>query len=81
MFADDTNAFRSGKNVTELSSTISTELQKLDVWFTMNKLSLNADKTKLMAFGNLKEFCKANVEIGRAVIERVNEINFRSLYR
>ena len=41
LFADDTNLFYSGKDIDELCSLISKELEKLCIWFQVNKLSLN----------------------------------------
>ena len=45
MFADDTNLFYSYHNIKELFTTVNKELQKLGDWFTLNKLSLNINKT------------------------------------
>ena len=55
LFADDTNVFCSGKDPTQLSKIINTELRKLHIWFSVNILSLNVAKTKYMLFGN---YCK-----------------------
>ena len=41
LFADDTNLFYSGKDIKELCSVVSIELDKLCKWFQVNKLSLN----------------------------------------
>ena len=40
LFADDTNLFYSGKDIKELCSVVSIELDKLCKWFQVNKLSL-----------------------------------------
>ena len=45
VFADDTNFFYSGKDLTEVCKTVSKELDKLCRWFQVNKLSLNIAKT------------------------------------
>ena len=42
LFADDTIIFCSGKDPTQLSKMINTELRKLHIWFSVNRLSLNA---------------------------------------
>ena len=52
LFADDTNLFYSGKDIDELCSVVSMELEKLCIWFKVNKLSLNTSKTNLMVFTN-----------------------------
>ena len=50
MFADDTNFFLSHRNIKELFTLMNTELEKFNVWFKANKLSLNAGKTKFTLF-------------------------------
>ena len=52
LFADDTNIFVSGDDVKEISKTLSKQLDKLNAWFAVNKLSLNVSKTNYMIFGN-----------------------------
>ena len=41
LFADDTNIFNKGDDLHVLCREISSELDKLNVWFNVNKLSLN----------------------------------------
>ena len=55
MFADDTNLFLSNKNITNLFTTMNTELKKITEWFKANKLSLNVSKTKYSLFHQLKK--------------------------
>ena len=50
MFADDTNLVIKGKDVTELTEVLNSELTSLDDFFRANKLKLNAGKTKLVCF-------------------------------
>ena len=50
LFADDTNAFISGKNVNELIDMMNIELAKLSKWLYANKLSLNVAKTHYLIF-------------------------------
>ena len=52
LFADDTNLFCADKNINQLVTTVSTVLDKLCIWFAVNKLSLNVSKTSYMLFGN-----------------------------
>ena len=52
LFADDTNLFYSGKDIKELCSVVSIELDKLCKWFQVNKLSLNTSKTNFIVFTN-----------------------------
>ena len=50
MFADDTNLFYTHSNIQKLFSTMNEELASINQWFTSNKLSLNAEKTKYSFF-------------------------------
>ena len=52
LLADDTNLFCSGKDIKELCSVVSIELDKLCKWFQVNKLSLNTSKTNFTVFTN-----------------------------
>jgi hypothetical protein len=80
LFADDTNAFCSGKDITELSLIMNNELNKLDVWFSINKLSLNIGKTNFMIFGNKKNDNNARVVVKEKSIERVTVTTFLGVY-
>ena len=55
LFVDDTNIFCSGHDAMQLSRDFSNELDKLSVWFAVNKLILNVSKTNFMVFGNSKQ--------------------------
>ena len=50
MFADDTNLFFEHADLRLLFSMVNDELKKIYEWFNVNKLSLNADKTKYSLF-------------------------------
>ena len=50
MFADDTSALKSGKNIEELIQNVNTELNKIAIWFRANKLAVNVSKTKYIIF-------------------------------
>ena len=76
LFADDTNIFCSGKNLTSLCETVSQELDKLNIWFRVNKLSLNISKTNFIIFGNRKHTDQANITINKINIERVYVTKF-----
>ena len=51
MYADDTSAFTTDKDVKKLNDIMNTGLDKLNTWFQTNKLSLNLKKTNYMLFG------------------------------
>ena len=53
-FADDTNVFCADSDLTRLVKAINTELDKLNVWFAVNKLSLNVNKMNYIIFGNCR---------------------------
>ena len=76
LFADDTNIFKSGRNMHELSKEISGEMNKLNVWFNVNKLSLNVSKTHFMVFGKLKHIGNIKITINDVEIEHVSVTKF-----
>ena len=53
LFGDDTNIFLSDKSLTNFNNIINSELRKVSIWFTLNKLSLNVKK-KIIIFTNNK---------------------------
>lgn len=55
---------------------VTSEINKLKIWFDLNKLSLNLDKTKFMLFGNRKTDTQVKVMINNVKIERVYENTF-----
>ena len=52
LFADDSNAFLTGKNIYSMVEIMNCELAKLVLWLKSNRLSLNIKKTKFMVFSN-----------------------------
>src|SRR6267154_2772610 len=50
LFADDTNTFISANNVNELNKNCQIVIDKISVWLSANRLSLNTDKTFYMVF-------------------------------
>ena len=71
VFADGTNFFYSGDNISQVCETVSTELGKLHIWFQVNKLSLNIAKTNFMIFGNKQCEVDHVVSINGVNINRV----------
>ena len=72
VFADDTNLFYSGDNLSQVCEIVSTELDKLHSWFQVNKLSLNIAKTNFMIFGNKQ--CEDNHVVS------INGMNIKRVY-
>ena len=80
LFADDTNIFCSDTNILNLSKTVSKELDKLNIWFAVNKLSLNISKTNFIIFGNRKFNEKLSITINEFEIERVYVTKFLGVF-
>ena len=62
------------KNINQLVTTVSTVLDKLCIWFAVNKLSLNVSKTSYMLFGNLN--AQFDIAINGISINRVRVAKF-----
>ena len=77
LFADDTNLFASGNNMHDLCERINQELIKVNIWFKINKLSLNLSKTNFILFTkrNVAD-SQLKINIEGVVITRVYECKF-----
>ena len=74
LFADDTNALVSGKDVEQLIQLINEELHKICTWLSANKLSLNVKKTHFMVFKSKNKkitMPSQSIHIGNEEIKRV----------
>jgi hypothetical protein len=70
LFADDTQALASGKNLPSLITHINSEIKKLAKWFRANRLAVNTNKTKYIIFHTKGK----NVDnIGQGVVFDNNE--------
>ena len=76
LFADDTNVFYSGVDIQTICECISRELDKLHVWLSVNKLSLNVDKTNFILFGNRKNIDNVCISMNNSIITRVRATKF-----
>ena len=76
MFADDTNIFLSHNCIDTLESNMNIEIEKLVKWMSVNRLSLNGDKTKATIFSN--NFIDKNISIKMAgnEVQFVDKIKF-----
>ena len=77
LFANDMNVFYSNNDINEIIRKTNSELDKLNVWFSMNRLSLSITKTNYMNFGNrtLKTYlCK---KINNDTINRIEATQFK----
>jgi hypothetical protein len=80
LFADDTNLFYTGKNIDKMCNIISIELNKLDMWFKVNKLSLNLQKTNYMFFSSKRAKNDLRIAIDNFPIEKVESTKFLGVY-
>ena len=76
LFADDTNLFYCDCDLDELIRKTNAELDKLHMWFSINRLSLNVTKTNYMMFGNRKLNTCISIKTNEQEINRVEVVNF-----
>ena len=77
LFADDTNLFKSGKDLNKKQDELNSELAKISLWLKVNKLSLNIGKTHFMVFTNKKKRLNdLNILIDGTRIEEVKKTKF-----
>ena len=77
LFADDTNVFYSDHDINNLCTTMSNELDKLPVWFTVNRLPLNISKTNYIIFGRRRCIADAvSITMDKSPISRVKVTKF-----
>ena len=76
LFADDTNLFYCDCDLDELIRKTNAELDKLHVWFAVNRLSLNVTKTNYIMFENRKLNTCISIKINVQEINRVEVVNF-----
>jgi len=73
MFADDTNGFVTGKDLSIMQRELNNELNLISDWLKANKLSLNVSKTHYMIFSGKKKVHKdIKILIDGKDIEKVN---------
>ena len=73
MFADDTLLTISSNNPQQLNTLANAELQKIDNWMRINKLSLNYKKTTFMIIKcDPKQVTKFSINIGNNQIAQTN---------
>ena len=75
-FADDSNLFRNGKNISDIENELNEELSEMVRWLKINKLTLNVDKTQCMLFSNKKCSTNLNIKIEGTTIAQVNKATF-----
>ena len=78
MFADDTNVSLASSTLHELENVLNQELQNLNIWLKVKKLSLNIAKTEYMIIGsrqrlNVNVDGNINITINDKPVKKVNE--------
>ena len=79
LYADDTALYTSGHTQIEIMLNFRLELSIVDHWMRVNKLTVNAKKTKYIVFGNrnqLKDTPDLNLTIGNERLERVSSFKY-----
>ena len=73
MLADDTNLLYTHSNIQKLFSTMNEKLASINQWFTSNKLSLNAKKTKYSFFHKPRKIDDIPLMLPKLTISNVIE--------
>ena len=61
----------------DIACTVNNELEKLDIWFRVNKLSLNVNKTNVIMFANKKQHRPTvNITLNGTNIEQLSHTKF-----
>ena len=78
LYADDSNMFIQGKNLSSMISVVNNEMEKIVKWTNSNKLSLNIDKTFFMIFKSRKKHIRItdDIKVNNMIIERIKDIQF-----
>ena len=72
LFADDTHIFCCDSDLNKLIRVINAELEKIHVWFSANRLSLNVAKTNYMFFEKRKLTVAISIKMNNEVINIVS---------
>ena len=81
LFADDTNLFVHGNDVSNMVNILNDELQAITHWLKVNKLSLNVKKTHYMIFTTKKHMpTTLAIFMDGYAIDRVKHTKFLGVY-
>ena len=75
MFADDTNLFLTGYDITTVEQQLNIELIAINTWFQVNLLSLNVSKSSFVIFGHRRNL-SANISINNITLNRAYDTKF-----
>ena len=78
MYADDTTIYFNLEDFPAIDreTFINTELNKMDTWLELTKLTMNVDKSKTMLFHKRRKVNPINIKIDHRIIERVSQFSF-----
>ena len=77
LFADDTNLFKTSKDISELFNHVNSDLKVITEWFYSNHLSLNTTKTHYVLFTLTKHNTTSqHIYLGGTLIERKQYVRF-----
>jgi hypothetical protein len=80
LFADDTNLFKTSKNLDDLFIQANFDLQIITEWFQSNQLSLNTSKTHYILFTlSTKNTSEYHIQLAGEIIERKQYVRFLGL--
>ncbi len=80
LFADDTNVLYTDKSLEKVTKVLNKELECMSIWFKVNKLSLNVEKTNYMIFKNNANNVNHKISINGIDIKRVNVTKFLGVH-
>ena len=82
MYADDSNLFSEGSNISDIQNDINIELEKVSKWLKLNKLSLNVSKTHFMLFKRKRKVVdfSPSLFIDSQPISQVSQTKFLGVY-
>ena len=83
LYADDTALLAKGKSIENIQEELQRNVDTILKWFAVNKLALNADKTKVMLFSsNHSALLNQHLCItsGGTDIEQVNHMKYLGVY-
>ena len=82
LFADDTNIYSESDSLQDLEKVINKELNKLNLWLNVNRLSLNIDKTNYIIFHPYNKPTKKRItiKINNKAINEKKSLNIWEYY-
>lgn len=75
LFADDTIVYVNGYSAEEIETKLNSALQKLEGWLNINKLKMNASKTKYMILRSVRKELSREIVVSRRYRAGVSDYN------